>query len=504
MGGFGGGEGRKGLFSGRRLLFQGIAISLACAILFSCFYGVFRSMAEEYDGSLLENKDNIAWLYQSCYLLYRDLYNAKQEEAYDYMDVFLELREGYGWLLDEGKLETYFVLLNLFRELEGSQEPGEVLQEPAEAQQEPGPGGSLSESWLAEAIGRNRAHIEGLVEEGQLDGRVLEEMESGEGGIYNLSQAECGSLLAAFDGLKGYFGILEGDFAYMNNCYDYVIEDGATGQYVSNMSKEDLNRSTEEEYFRLTFSFDSAGNVTVGDDIRGMDISLLRKLAGEVAREGQLRDQMGDGLDIFLRYGKVRQPADCTITFAVFKERWASRQESWYAGALVPGLAPESVRLAVDCTGSRFQEALYWNAGVDGALLFAMLVLALLGLLFPLPAGGRSWQEERLCALSLEALVCVAAAVCACMAPVLRMVAYVASGEAGGGICVLSDNRPRNCGGSCHGAERGGAHPVFLRLLVRRAFCQSPAGAWGKAVCRAEKPDLPLFPVYEKKGGGVL
>ena len=61
-------------------IYRGALISLAFAAVFSSFYGIFRSRAEKYEETPIETADNIAWLYQNCYLLYHDLRNAQSEK----------------------------------------------------------------------------------------------------------------------------------------------------------------------------------------------------------------------------------------------------------------------------------------------------------------------------------------------------------------------------------------------------------------------------------------
>ena len=59
-------------------LSRGLAVSLVCGMIFSGFYGIFQAGAERYQDSPTDSTESIAWLYQSCYLLYRDLYNSRQ------------------------------------------------------------------------------------------------------------------------------------------------------------------------------------------------------------------------------------------------------------------------------------------------------------------------------------------------------------------------------------------------------------------------------------------
>lgn len=55
---------------------RGILVSAVIALIMFCMYDFFRDRAEEYKSSPIEEYNNITWLYQNCYLLYKDLYNA--------------------------------------------------------------------------------------------------------------------------------------------------------------------------------------------------------------------------------------------------------------------------------------------------------------------------------------------------------------------------------------------------------------------------------------------
>ena len=87
--------------------YMGLALCAVCAVILQNFYGVFRTNAEKNMSNPIENTGNISWLYQNCYLLYRDLYNAQHNEQISYMDLYLEADEDKQWLLDTNKLNEY-------------------------------------------------------------------------------------------------------------------------------------------------------------------------------------------------------------------------------------------------------------------------------------------------------------------------------------------------------------------------------------------------------------
>ena len=174
---------KKGRF--RRLrkerpwIFRGVAVSIVCAMIFSGFYGIFSARAEKYQDSPIEDTDNIAWLYQSCYLLYRDLYNVKGEESADYRDIYLEMKEGYQWLLDDQKRTEYRQLLNWMIEIPAVEE---YLSQ-----------GELDPDWLKEAAAGGL--LPGEMTEAYEAGGLLAEgwQELGEDGSrYDLTESEIG------------------------------------------------------------------------------------------------------------------------------------------------------------------------------------------------------------------------------------------------------------------------------------------------------------------------
>ena len=262
-------------------IYRGALISLAFAAVFSSFYGIFRSRAEKYEETPIETADNIAWLYQNCYLLYHDLRNAQSEKELDYRDIYLETGEGHQWILDAERRRTYNNLMSLVTEISMAQQ---VISEE-----------ELIEMSLNEAAAYGllkEEQIASYVEQGLLDEEVLKEFQDS-GESYDLSQNDSYNLENDLEKLETYFGMLEENFPDLNSCYGYIIEDHATGKYVTNMSVEDRNRSAGSLYFRLSFQFDDAGNVTIGDDLCGKDVNQIRKLANEAARMNSVQIRWG-------------------------------------------------------------------------------------------------------------------------------------------------------------------------------------------------------------------
>ncbi|MCI9189231.1 MAG: HAMP domain-containing histidine kinase [Lachnospiraceae bacterium] len=410
---------KKGRF--RRLrkerpwIFRGVAVSIVCAMIFSGFYGIFSARAEKYQDSPIEDTDNIAWLYQSCYLLYRDLYNVKGEESADYRDIYLEMKEGYQWLLDDQKRTEYRQLLSWMIEIPAVEE---YLSQ-----------GELDPDWLKEAAAGGL--LPGEMTEAYEAGGLLAEgwQDLGEDGSrYDLTENECDNFEYELATLQSFFLSLENTFRDLNVSYDYIIEDHSTGQYVTNMSEEDRLREPEQQYFLLSFRFDSAGNVTLGDMICGSDVSRIRKSANEVTRDNLHLAMLSDQLELLPEYGKIRRPVDCTVTFAVSKEAWESKKNNFYVGQITSGGSYSYRSYIYQAYGADA----YWHSGLGSIVIFSILAVAFLGCFLPLPGGTKPWKDEKICSVSFEILFCFGTVLCAVMEYIISMIAWVASGEAGG------------------------------------------------------------------------
>lgn len=399
--------------------FRGVAISLMLAIVLSCFYEVFRSRAEVCEESPLETTDNISWLFQSCYLLYRDLYNARQEEILDYIDIYLEANEEYDWILDERQMSEYNILLYMKEDLESSEES--VAQE------------NMEENWLQDALQQGlitESVLEEYVVQGDLDRNWLEKYLK-DSGAYNLSRDDFDGLQRAIGNIRTYFRNLETGFRNLNSSYDYIIEDLSTGKYVTNMSAGDRSRQADRQYFLLSFTFDNAGNVSIGDDICGKNESYIRKFANQAIRESTLRGLTGDNTALLNQYVKLRQPVNCRVTFSISKEEWEIRRGEFYVGSFS---SDTNYDFDIQYYSAYYDDPIraYVASGLPGILLLCMLFIALLGLFLPLPAGLAPWKTVKLCSLPFEILFGIGCVIFAFMEPVIALIGYVAEGEAGG------------------------------------------------------------------------
>ncbi len=80
---------------------SGICISLLVAILFTSLYGIFEKQANANMNNPLEDGNNLTYLYQNCYVLYRDLYNKQNQTSLSFSELYLEFMENYEKLKDK-------------------------------------------------------------------------------------------------------------------------------------------------------------------------------------------------------------------------------------------------------------------------------------------------------------------------------------------------------------------------------------------------------------------
>ena len=89
-------------------LIIGLIVSLAASGIFTACYGIFERRAEsrrneQYIEDPLETSNTITYLYQNCYLLYRDLYNKEHQTSLSYGELYMQSTEGNEWLNDDQK-----------------------------------------------------------------------------------------------------------------------------------------------------------------------------------------------------------------------------------------------------------------------------------------------------------------------------------------------------------------------------------------------------------------
>lgn len=355
----------------------GLLISFLCALGFSALYGMFRADAAAQWNLPLETEDNAGWLYQNTFVLYRDLYNRQNQVQKDYREIYLEPDEGYEWLMDESRLARYA-------------EDAEIYE--------------------------------------------IAEDEENLSVVYSDDIDYIGAEMVLMDHL---FQGLEEDFGVLDGFYNYCIQDNNTGYYVTNMTEEELAEQGKDDVFRLRFVFDSAGNVAVNDIAYSKgDMVTLRRVVNQAVKNTQRLDM---ALVSFDKYGTIKGPRDCTVTYSISEAKWNSDiKESFGFGeykvfeayGYSSGHGTDIVGYRVFYRSNDISYWLYMNAGVGGYLAFFCLVVFLLGCFLPVMGGTAPWRDKGVCTWCLEFLIFTGFLMMGAVAVLVAMVANVAGGRA--------------------------------------------------------------------------
>lgn len=354
-------------------LIIGWIVSLAASGIFTACYGIFERRAEsrrneQYIADPLEASNTITYLYQNCYLLYRDLYNKEHQTSLSYVELYMQPTEGNEWLNDDRKRAEVAY---------GDTEELTI------------PEGADPENYAAQGI------------------------------------------LAAQTGeyLEEHFNTLENSFGQLNNLYDYRIRDTQTGEILSNLADTDI--VAEEQSFYLTFVFDAYGNdATLGNTVIGSDTTTLRKTAAEVIRNCGLTRMVDANMDTTIDAGhntmfRLEMPKNCEITFCI------SRQAAQSLGQNGQYIYYDQDMNNVSVYFSMGEYASYYLSGCQQMFLILALLIFLLALVLPGLEEERAWEKVVLLKLPVEAIVVILVVIAGIGSEqVVGLVSWVRSGHA--------------------------------------------------------------------------
>lgn len=196
------------------------------------------------------------------------------------------------------------------------------------------------------------------------------------------------SLLSSYRGVLDYFednySDLESAFTQLNNTYDYVVQDTVTGEYVTNLTQTNVNY--EEQFFCLTFLFDENGSVSIGSDIKGNDVTRIRKSANDAIRTGDLNSRISDFTIIRAGYLNPSKPGNCKITYCISNLDWERLEyEGLYSAQYLDNT------LIMD----KYNAYQYTNCLSIYYLLFMIVFLA--GLFSHRFADTKPWNNTKIC-----------------------------------------------------------------------------------------------------------
>lgn len=358
-------------------LIIGLIVSLAASGIFTACYGIFERRAEsrrneQYIEDPLETSNTITYLYQNCYLLYRDLYNKEHQTSLSYGELYMQPTEGNEWLNDDRKRAEVAY---------GDTEELTI------------PEGEDPENYMAR-------------------------------GILAVQTREY---------LEEHFNTLENSFGQLNNLYDYRIRDTKTGEILSNLTDTDI--VAEEQRFYLTFVFDAYGNdATLGNTVIGADTTTLRKTAAEVIRNCGLTRMVDANMGSEISAGhntmfRLEMPKNCEITFCI------SRQAAQSLGQNGQYIYYDQDMNNVSVYFSMGEYASYYLSGCQQMFLILALLIFLLALVLPGLGEERAWEKVVLLKLPIEAVVVILTIIAGIGSEqVVGLVSWVRSGHALGTV----------------------------------------------------------------------
>ena len=355
-------------------LIIGLIVSLATSGIFTACYGIFERRAEsrrneQHIEDPLETSNTITYLYQNCYLLYRDLYNKEHQTSLSYVELYMQPTEGNEWLNDDRKR-------------------AEVAY------------GDTEELTIPEG-----ADPENYADQG-------------------IFAAQTGEYL------EEHFNTLENSFGQLNNLYDYRIRDTKTGEILSNLANTDI--VAEEQSFYLTFVFDDYGNdATLGNTVIGSDTTTLRKTAAEVIRNCGLTRMVDANMGSEISAGhntmfRLEMPKNCEITFCISRQAAQSLGQN---GQYI--YYDEDMNNVNVCFSMGEQYASYYLSGCQQMFLILTLLIFLLALVLPGLGEERAWEKVVLLNLPVEAIVVILVVIAGIGSEqVVGLVSWVRSGHA--------------------------------------------------------------------------
>lgn len=355
-------------------LIIGLIVSLAASGIFTACYGIFERRAEsrrneQYIEDPLETSNTITYLYQNCYLLYRDLYNKEHQTSLSYGELYMQSTEGNEWLNDDQKRAEM---------ADGDTEDLTI------------PEGEDLEDYVAQ-------------------------------GSFAVQTREY---------LEEHFNTLESSFSQLNNLYDYRIRDTKTGEILSNLADTDI--VAEDQSFYLTFVFDAYGNdATLGNTVIGSDTTTLRKTAAEVIRNCGLTRMVDANMGNVIDAGhntmfRLEMPKNCEITFCISRQAAQSLGQNGQYIYYDQDMNNVSVYFSM---GDQYTS--YYLSGCQQVFLLLTFLIFLLALVLPGLGEERAWEKVVLLKLPVEAIAVILVVIAGIGSEqVVGLVSWVRSGHA--------------------------------------------------------------------------
>ena len=356
-------------------LISGLLVCFLTSGIFTACYGIFERRAESRRNEQsiafpLETENTVTYLYQNCYLLYRDLYNKENQTALSYGELYMQPTEGNEWLNDDR-----------LRNMALNQQTDELVDE-------------------------------GVIESDD----------------QSLTQAILAAQTREY--LEEHFNALESAFGELNNIYDYVIRDTVTGETVSNLADPEI--AAENQSFCLTFVFDAYGNdATLGNTVISSSATTLRKAAAEVIRSCSLTRMVDENMigEVSASHNPMFQlimPKNCEITFCISK---SAAQSLLQNGQFIDYDETANAVNVYFSMGEQY--AFYDLSGCQQVFLILCLLVLLFSLFMPGLKEERAWERLWLLKLPIEVIVLLLTMVAGIGSEqMVQLVSWVQSGNA--------------------------------------------------------------------------
>ncbi len=356
-------------------LLCGLILSILASAIFTACYGIFERRAESMKTTQnivnqTETANSVTYLYQNCYLLYRDLYNKVNHTSLSYGELYMQPTEGNEWLNNEQMVS------NVAGGYTGDLE--DIL---------PGTAADTDEyQSLAVDAAQTRQYLE------------------------------------------AHFGALENSFSELNSTYDYVIRDTVTGETVSNLADTEI--PADDQSFMITFVFDENGNdATLGNTVRGSDTTALHKTAAEVIRNCGLARMVENNVKFQVSAGhnplfQLKMPRNCEITFCISKQA-VQEQDGRFL------YYEEDNDRVIYYYSMGDQYASYYLSGCQQVFVVLVLLMLVLALFLPGIAEEKAWEKLWILKLPIEVILLILAIILVVSGEqVVDLVFWVRSGKA--------------------------------------------------------------------------
>ncbi len=325
-----------------------LTVPIVVMTIFMCMYPRIRQNAQDKYENPLESELFLRLLYQSNFVLYKDIYEKINGTTTGYYDLFLNVSVADG-MSNMINLEDYLL------------ESGEIF---------------YSDTDSTETLERNPE---------ELKEAYLEHLKSN--GYYSRIDEQ--------------FVNVEENFKILSEFVDYKIIDNVSKESISNSGKDMEASDAFVMYLKVTY--DENGYMD-SVKVRGEDSDSLLKRATQIGRQGKFFDY-GQKMrsDEFLKINETG-PRNCTIYYGITEENRNKCEDAALTESVsVTVFLDENGDGILDLYNYYTWDYVYESLNIDYTwLIFAIIILGLF-----LPLGDKKLWENRFFRMPFEVVICV-------------------------------------------------------------------------------------------------